>query len=378
MSFFLFAKQIVDMLYSYKILDYFMVGLILLMLVYQIMLVRPNLREMFVMADGIVLVLSGLLTINFLKSTSEYETYFKIVSAFLMYFVGRIYYGRIQECYGSLVSAAYIVVYLNLFVRSINFNGRIFQVVNAGGDLYYYDTDMAFAMILAFVFISMFGKNSVVKLCTILLVCPYMVFYSDAGIQKILLLIIMAIIVVYIMELILRNCKVSNILLVSMVFGIVAVVIFVYLPVIGVDNQELILSVFKGKILDYQNMSARYAVWSEVLELGKQQGVWGQIFGSGLSVGIEGNIFVESLYIKTFYSTGWMGILLALGLLVVVIRYIIKIKDRKTLYLMVIMVVLLLGSGVAINSIERVQMSWFPLMFAGMVVSSVREEKLEV
>ena len=50
MSFFLFAKQIVDMLYSYKILDYAMVGFILLLLTYQILLVRPNLKEMFTVA----------------------------------------------------------------------------------------------------------------------------------------------------------------------------------------------------------------------------------------------------------------------------------------------------------------------------------------
>ena len=34
MSFFLFVKQIVDMLYQYKFLDYIMVGLVLLLLVW--------------------------------------------------------------------------------------------------------------------------------------------------------------------------------------------------------------------------------------------------------------------------------------------------------------------------------------------------------
>ena len=161
MSFFLFVKQIVDMLYSYKILDYFMVGLILLMLIYQIMLVRPDLKSMFTKADGIMIAICGLLTMSFVKSTAEYETYFKILSAFLMYFVGRIYYERIQECYGALVSSAYLVVYLNLFCRISNFGNGLLQVTNAGGDLYYYDTDMAFAMILAFVFIAQnYGKDA--------------------------------------------------------------------------------------------------------------------------------------------------------------------------------------------------------------------------
>ena len=375
MSFFLFAKQIVDMLYSYKILDYIMVGLILLMLAYQVMLVRPNFKAMFTKADGIVLALSGLITLSFFKNTSEYEVYFKILSAFLMYFVGRIYYERIQECYGALVSSSYIVVYLNLFYRISNFGNRLFQVTNAGGDLYYYDTDMAFAMILVFVFIAMFGKNSVFKLFTILIVCPYMVFYSDAGIQKILFLVVVAIIIVYIMELVLRNSKLSNILLVAMVVGIVVVVAFLYLPVMGIGNPEIILAAFRGKILDYQNMHARYSAWNEVLELSRQNGLWGQIFGNGLSVGAGEGIYVESLYVKTYYSIGWIGLVLALRLLAAVTRYIVKVKDRKTFYLMMMMVVILLGTGVAINSMERVQMSWFPLLFAGMVVSSVQEEE---
>ena len=377
MSFFLFVKQIVDMLYLYKMLDYLMVSLIIFMLAYQVMLVRPDFKAMFTKADGIVIVLCGLVTISFLKNTSEYETYFKILSAFLMYYVGRIYYERIQECYGPLVSASYIVVYLNFLCRISNFGGGLFRVTNAGGDLYYYDTDMAFAMILAFVFIAMFGKNSVLKLFTILLICPYMVFYSDAGIQKILLLVVMAIIFVYIIELVLRKPKLSNVALIAMVSGIIIVIIYLYLPVMGIGNADIVLSVFQGKLLDYKNMHSRYVAWNEVVQLAGEQGSINQLIGNSLSVGTGGSIYVESLYVKTYYAIGWLGLLVALGLLIGVIKYIIMVKDRKTFYLMIIMAILLLGSGVAINSMERVQMSWFPMLFAGMVVSSVREEGKE-
>ena len=376
MSFFLFVKQIVDMLYSYKMLDYAMVGLILMLLTYQIMLVRPNLKEMFTITDGFVLALSGLLTINFLKNASEYETYFKILSAFLMYFVGRIYYERIQECYSALVSASYIIVYINLFHRISKFGGNLLQVTNADGDLYYYDTDMAFAMILAFVFITMFGKNSVIKLLTIFVVSPYMVFCSDAGIQKVLLLVVMTIVLVYITELVLRKPKLCNVVLISMVISIIAIVILLYIPIMGIGDAEEIASLFNGKILEYQNMNARYVAWNEVIQLAKEQGIVGRILGNGMSVGKADNIYVESLYVKSYYVLGWVGLFLALGMLIVVIRYIVMVNDRKTFYLMVMMLIILLGSGIAINSMERVQMSWFPLMFAGMVVSSVQVERM--
>lgn len=375
MSVFLFAKQIVDMLYPYKILDYAMVGFILILLAYQIMLVRPDIKEMFTTVDGLVVALSGLLSLSYYKNIAEYETYFKILSAFLMYFVGRIYYERIQECYGALVSSAYIVVYLSFFNRISNYGNKMFQVTNAGGDLHYYDTDMAFAMILAFVFIAMFGKNSMFKLTTIMLVCPYMVFYSDAGIQKVLLLVVIAIILVYIMELVLCKQRISNIVLIGMLTGIIAVVVLLYLPLMGIGEANIIAGIFNGKFLDFQNMGARYFSWNEILELSRKRGIVGQLLGNGLSVSMDARIYVESLYIKTYYAIGWLGLLLALGLLVAVVRYIVRVRDRKTFYLLVIMVVILLGTGVAINSMERVQMSWFPMMFAGMVVSSVQESK---
>ena len=71
---------------------------------------------------------------------------------------------------------------------------------------------------------------------------------------------------------------------------------------------------------------------------------------------------------------GWAGIVLSLTLLLCTTKYIAKIRDRKTFYLMIMMVIMLLGTGVTMNSMERVQMSWFPMMFAGMVISSADQE----
>ena len=158
-----------------------------------------------------------LITITLFKYTSTYQTYFKVLSAFLMYFVGRLYYDRIRECSEALACSSYLVVYLNFFYRIGQYGLKFRNVVSADGDLYYYDTDMAFAMILAMIFIAMFAKNSVLKLATIMMICPYMVFYSDAGIQKVLMLVSYTIILIYISELIFRKRKLSNILLIVVI-----------------------------------------------------------------------------------------------------------------------------------------------------------------
>ena len=374
MTFFLFAKQIVDMLYQYRVLDYIMVVMVLLLLIYQVALVRPDIRRHFTVADGIVLLLTVLLTISFLKTMTGYQIYFKVMSAFLIYFVGRIYYDRIKECYGALVSAAYIVIYLNFFTRIYRFGLSFAQVENAGGDLYYHDTDMAFAMILAMVFITIFGKNSLFKIVTSFVICPYMVFCSDAGIQKILMLAVYAVMVIYLMELVFNKRKLSGALLVTMLLGLLGIVVVIYLPVMGFDNVDMILGLFNGRFLDNSNMYARYGDWAEIMKICSKQGIAAKLFG--ISMGSE--ISIQSLYIKILFALGYTGLLLAVLLIISIMHYVVRVNDRKVFYLAVIMAVLLLGTGVTVNSMEATQMSWFPLLFAGMVISSVQVEEKQM
>ena len=370
MTFFLFAKQLVDMLYQYQTLDYAMVIMVFLLLLYQIALVRPDFRKRFMLTDGIVFGLSALLTINFVRSGSGYREYFKVMSAFLIYFVGRIYYDRIKECYGALVLSAYLVVYINLFERICRFGWTLFQVKNAEGDLYFYDTDMAFAMILSMVFITMFDKNSLHKLFTIFIVCPYMVFFSDAGIQMILMIAVYAILAIYLVELVFRNKKAAGILLSVMIAGLLLVVVVIYLPVLGFDDPELIAGLFRSRFLNNTSMYSRYTDWNRILDSCQGQGILTTLFG----MGTISKSSVKSLYIKIFYSLGFAGLFLAVLLIVSIMYYVMRVEDRKTFYLAVIMAVLLLGSGVTVNSMEYTQMSWFPLLFSGMVISSVQVE----
>ncbi|MBD5464193.1 MAG: hypothetical protein HDR24_14265 [Lachnospiraceae bacterium] len=368
MTFFLFAKQLVDMLYQYHTLDYMMVILVVLLLIYQIALVRPNIRKRFMLTDGIVVLLSALLTVTFFRSGNGYQIYFKVMSAFLLYFVGRVYYDRIKECYGVLTLAAYLVIYANLVVRLYHFGTAFLKVQDAGGDLYYYDTDMAFAMVLAMVFIAMFGRNTVFKLFTIFVVCPYMVFFSDAGIQMVLMIAIYAIMAIYLTELVVNNKKLTGVLLTVIILGLLGIVAVIYMPVLGFENPELILGLFNGRFFNNSNMYSRYAEWKMVLDTCGKEGIWAHLFGSGMGAGLS----IQSLYIKTFYSLGYVGLVLGLMMIISVMYYVMKVDDRKTFYLAVIMAVLLLGSGVTVNSMEATQMSWFPLLFSGMVISSVQ------
>lgn len=371
MSFFLFIKQFVDMLYPYKILDYGMVILVVLLLAYQIALVRPDFRNHFSITDAIMLAYGILLTVSWIRSEGGYQTYFKVMSAFLLYFVGRIYYDRIKECYGSLVLASYLIVYLNLGKRMWNFGMKLWLVKDAGGDFYYNDTDMAFAMILAMVFIAMYARNSIIKLFTIFIVCPYMVFFSDAGIQMALMLAVYVVIGIYIVELVLRNQRLSGALLTIMVIGLLGVVVLLYAPVMGAIAQESVAGIFGSRLFDLGNMYSRYGEWQRVLQKCANGSVLQHVFG----IDLGSHLVIQSMYIKIYYAAGYCGLLLALAAIISVMHYVVKVEDRKTFYLTVIMAILLLGSGVAVNSMESTQMSWFPMLFAGMVISSVQAQK---
>lgn len=370
MAFFLFSKQIVDMVYQYQFLDYIMVGWVFVLLLYQVALVRPNFRTWFTGVDIIVFALIAVTTYGWIQDISTYQTYFKWLSAFLIYFVGRIYYDRIKESYGALTCSAYLIVYTNFLHRIVNYGFDLTKVINANGDYYYNDTDMAFAMVLALIFIAMLAKNSIFKLITIFIVCPYMVLCSDAGIQKVLMFVIYAVIGIYIAELIFRKRRISNLALTIVIIGILSVVFIIYVPVFMQQNTEMVLSLFDIQFLNSDNMHVRYDSWREVMEEWIQAEQVQKLFGMGLATGIP----TYSLYIKIIYSIGYVGLALMVMLIVSIIYYVVKVKDRKTFYLTVMLLVLLLGTGVTVNSMESVQMSWFPMLFAGMVVSSVSED----
>lgn len=371
MPFFLFVKQFVDMLYQYRFLDYGMVLLVVLLLGYQIALVRPDIRRHFCATDGIIVALIVLITCSWMRFEGGYQIYFKVLSAFLVYFMGRIYYDRIKECYGALVLASYSIVYLNLGKRIWTFGWKLWLVRDAGGDFYYNDTDMAFAIILAMIFIAMCARNSILKIVTIFVVCPYMVYYSDAGIQMVLMLSIYAVMGIYILELILRNKKFSSFLLLAILIGLLGAVMLLYAPLVGQFDQESIAGVFANQFLDFGNMYSRYGEWSGILQECRQGTLVQRVFGMGLGT----QWIIQSLYIKIFYALGYCGLILAVFAVLSLMYYIIRVDDRKTFYLTVIMLILLLGSGVAVNSMESTQMSWFPMLFSGMVISSVQAQR---
>ncbi len=371
MTFFLFFKQIIDMLYMAKWLDGLMVLAVLVMLFYQYRLTRPDLKKLICLADIIVIALIVLWTISFIRDVSKFVIYIKVLSAFLLYFMGRMYYERILECSGALSSADYIVIYLNFLHRIFTCGSRFFSIKNAFGDFYATDTEMAFAMVLGFIFIGMFARKSVFKLITMFIVCPLMVIFSDAGIQMILFAVIMAIMLMYVIEVALNKKKLAMIGLGLILAGLMIVVCLVYVPLLTSDSSSVYALFGSSKILSVAHMESRYKEWASIFEARHPQTIPEMLFGISLNTGSK----LKSLYLKTYYSLGVAGLLLSLILIIRSFFAAYKGEDRKSFYVTVMTAILVLGSGVTINSMEMLQMSWFIMLFAGMVISAENEAR---
>lgn len=361
------------MLYDMQWLDIALVFLLLAMLAYQYMLTRPNLKSMFTWADGIVFGVCVLISVAFCKDIVAYQAYLKIMSAFLVYFVGRLYYDRVLECDEALATSSYLVVYLNFIHRIFVFGTQLFQVDNAQGDFYFYDTDMAYAMLLAFIFIAMFARNSIFKLVTVVLVCPYMIIWSDAGIQIILFWVIVGVLLLYIVEVALHHRRLASAGLTALVIGLLLMVVFVYMPMITEDASATWSMFGQGGLLDVTHMESRYQEWRQVFEQVEPATAIQILFGRSINTILP----LKSLYLKIYFSLGLVGMLLGAVFIMRTLYAATRVEDRKSFYIMVALAILMLGSGVTVNTMESTQMSWFVMLFAGMVISAEAAEQME-
>ena len=77
----------------------------------------------------------------------------------------------------------------------------------------------------------------------------------------------------------------------------------------------------------------------------------------------------HSLYFKLLYCTGYLGFL-CFGVFEASLLWVMKgIRNRELFYLILAAHFLFLGYGIGYSSIASTQMSWFPFLLAGMLVS---------
>lgn len=389
MPVFLFLKQIVDMFYQYKLLDYGMVVLCLFLLCMRIQKnkIYKNLKEFFFLADYLVIALMVTYGMSFLRHPSAYGTFFKLESCFLLYFLGRVYGSEILKYGKILASAGYIVVYVNFLYRFYQFGfkfivtGPEVTLLNVGG-LYYYKSDLAIGIIIAVLFIYMFSEVKWLKWFTIVPICGYMVFYSGARIGKLVMVIEYMIILLYELQSRDKLClkfKEKHILWISRIVSFFVLLFFIVLQIFPFDviSSNLNVAVGQGSFLE-KLMHSRHIVWWDILDYFSEQSFLTRLLGIDLETEYLHNslgIYAHSMYIKQMYAVGYLGCFLLLAFLISVFKKLVGETDKKLKYIVLILWVMLLGAGLTIESLEATQMSWFPMLFSGVLLTNVQERK---
>lgn len=389
MPVFLFLKQLVDMFYKYQILDYGMVVLCLFLLCMKIKKdkIYKNLKEFFCLADCLAIVLMMTYGLSFLHYPSAYGIFFKLESCFLLYFWGRLYGNEILEHGKALAIAGYIVVYANFLYRFYQFGfkfivtGPEVTLLNMGG-LYYYKTDLAVGIIIAVLFIYMFSEAKWLKWITIAPISGYMVFYSGARIGKLVMIIEYLLILLY--ELQKRGrlslkLKEKHIVWIGGTVSLFVLLFFIVLQIFPFEDIASALNVETGQGSFLEKlMHSRHIIWWDILDYFSQQPFFTRLLGIDLKTEYLHNslgIRAHSMYIKQIYAVGYAGCFLLLAFLTAVFKKLVGEADKRLKYIVLILWVMLLGAGLTIESLESTQMSWFPMLFSGVILANAKEGK---
>lgn len=370
MSILLFAKQLVDMFYDNIILDYTLVGMVLLLIVYQWYLVRPtfsNVIKSVKLPDLIAFMLAVLITVSFYRGCiGSFREYAKILSAFLLYVLGRVAYLRIHESTGAIALSSYIVVYANVISRVIMLENDFFSNKSANGCIYYYDTDLGYAMLVCLIFISMYGRNNLFKFLTMFVSIPFMIINSGADVQKILLVIVYIIIFMYMGERAVKRRRIADFILPISIIGLLSVVMGILLPVFNSTYGNKLVSWINEHITSTDAMTSRYSEWKILWNGYKNSSIVDRLIGVPNNNGGT----AHNQYVDTFSNIGILGIILMLLFIIIISAYAVKISERKTYYVTVLLAIVFLGTCINVSGMRYTQMNWFVMMYAGMAVAS--------
>lgn len=378
---FLFLKQIIDMLYQFKILDYCLVLLGIYLLFKKLIKKKPTWKD----GDGadiLVVILAVLFTLSWLRFPAGYQTYFKILSCFMVYFLGRLYKDEIKVTPYVFVVSSYIVVYANFLHRFVRQGYRIFAYASNEGEFYYYKTDLAIGIITAMIFIYFYGHKNIWRFVTIYLVCPYMILYSTARMYWLIWGIILFVFLLAYFEK--RTGKIINIDW-KLILGIGAVAVAGVAGLAIISKTGFLRGLGFDFTLDFSHgifseniMHSRQIIWVEILEYFTSLSLGNQIMGVDLVTEALHNSMSlpsHSLYIRVIYGVGYLGTAMFLGFIGYMFIKLRKIRDREIFYLALCFGILFLMEGITAASIDYTQMSWFPMMVCGMLVTATKEEK---
>lgn len=386
MSYFLALKQIVDILYQFKILDYGILLFAVILIIYRIIKLEiyKNIKCFWLVPDFLVIGLIVIYTITIIRHPeNSYNQYVKTMSAFLMYFLGRVYGNCVDRYSKVLVVTSYCVIYANLICRIYQYIyekmygvGEGWDFIVAGG-LYYYKTDLLVGIIVASVFIYAYGKSNWFKYFTIFGVVSAIAFTTTARMgQLILIFEYVLIIFIELRTRLKKNWHINERLINGLCIFFMVLMVLV---LIGLQFSKIKVMQFYDMELapgmDYkleQIFHSRHVIWWDSIHYFANQNLGIRTIGIDLwsetMRNSRGDRF-HCLYMKMLYSVGYLGFFLYMTFIAVLIKNIRRRKGFQIKYITIAFWIMFLLISISMEGFEYTQMSWYPFIFAGAIMS---------
>lgn len=359
----LFLKILSDMFYQIQILDIALTAIAILLLGYRWYTKKLKL----VSCDIMIAAMALLFTMSFLKDIGHYRDYVKIMSGFMMYYLGRLYYENSDSISDAASCALTLAFVANLLYCLMGKGSIMWGSALTYRGLYFFKTDFA-AMLACFTaFYSVTADKHKPIRYLLLTLAGVMVVLTNARIYCPIFTLIIGAAIIYKKNWKLLSAKSFVVLILSGITGVL--IAFIY-PMLGNLGGWNMLGV------DVDDTAAltqgRNVIWRMLFTAFFKESILTQLFGANMGFyvlhGLNG--FDEhSLYVKIIMDTGYVGIILWLTFVAYILWSITKIKDRKTAILGLMLLMTYSAAGISVSVNAFTQTSWFPMLFCGIVCS---------
>lgn len=369
MALFLFLKIIIDMLYFIPALDYILMIIAILYFIVSIRRIKS-----INSTDGFAIAFMLLLCLTMLKNMTGFTNFVKMISGFMLYFIGRGYSNELCNIEKSVVNANKIVLFVNAALLFLGYGLITWGNANTFRGVYYYKTDLAFAMIYTICSFLFFKKQKKKMIIAEWLLILYMIFRSNCRMALMVILLVFVLWLLSIKENISNrrlNINIKIVALSLLVFGgsIFIVSWFSNLPIFSKYNFIGISFTSFSDLFNERNTQGRNVIWRYILDKYNNSDLFERLFGIDFVSDRWNTLESHNSYIKILFSTGITGLIVFLCFIASYVKKLNKVNDRSLFYYNVSILCTFLLQSISQSAIDFTQMTWLFLFFAGCSVS---------
>lgn len=371
MNIIFFLKPIVDMLYQLSFLD-------VVLTLFVVIHLMSRKMESIAGIDIVVVAIVACFTFSLLRDTSGIIAYIKVLSCFMLYFLGRIYYSDWEDLIPLLRKGFLIVLAVSLVTYLTGTGFKQWGAHNTFTGLYFFKTDLAAAMAQCAIIVCLQPKLNKQE-WGVLALCTFFIIISNAR---------MYYFVIFILAYIIYRHQKDNEYRMKIswrIFIYVAIVIVALLLALNYIGQQLggeyLLFEFNSmdELYSGANTQGRNEIWENIYHHFSTRDFYTRFTGIDLvSDGKYGGHNCHNVYLWILYTTGYSGSFLFLLFLFLSFRYINRVESNILYYTALGFLTIFLLGGISFVTLLSTQLTWYPMFFLGVCVSEEEAYRLKV